>query len=129
MIGAAIYSILNTNAAVNALTGGRITLSVIPQAQLVPCIYIGTDSVKPVPVRHAFNCFSGQLEVGFQTDNYADLESLTAAIKSAIEDYNGVAASTSLRVGRSQSTPDDYDEERKFHTRALTFSVSGQLTI
>lgn len=125
MIATAIVQLLRSSSEIMTLTGGRITLSVIPQDQPVPCIYLGTDNVRPIACRDPRGAFSGALEVGFQTKTYADLEALTKAVRTTVDNYSGTVAGTTLNINRAESTTDDFDDTLKYHTRALLFQVSG----
>lgn len=123
MIGTAIYTLLTTNPALSALTANRVTASIIPQDQAVPCVYYGTDRIRPLPVRDSMGCSSGTLEVGFQTATYAELDTMTRLVRAVLDNYQGIVGGFSVRINPATTTPDDYDDKLRLHTRALEFSA------
>jgi hypothetical protein len=129
MIGPSIFALLNGNSTITELSGSRITPGIIPQDQPVPCLYYGTDRIKPVPVRDNQGCFSGTLEVGYQVpeDSYDILETLTSAIRSVLDNYIGVSEGVSLSISAATQMPDDFDGELRYHGRSLEFLITGQI--
>jgi hypothetical protein len=121
---------LHNDQAIAGLCDDRITPGIIPQDQAVPCIYYGTDRIKPIPVRDAQGAFSGTLEIGFQVEegSYDTLEALTTAIRAVMDNHRGLSAGVSLTAATGTQTPDDFDDKLRLHTRALEYQVTGQIS-
>ena len=125
----AVFALLHGSAGIVALCDARITPGIIPQAQDVPCMYYGTDQIKPVAVRDPMGCYQGKFEVGFQVeeDAYDQLEALTGATRGTLDNFRGIVAGVSITLGTGQSTPDDFDAERRLHTRALEYDINARV--
>lgn len=126
MIEAAIRALLLSSIELTNLIGDRITAGTIPQDQASPCLYFGADRVQPLPVRTPMGTFSGVLEVGFEAEEYYQIEAITKAVRGVMDNFSGISEGVSLRIEAGRTTPDDYDDKLKLRIRALEFDVNGQ---
>ena len=127
MIGPALYSILSTTGAVTALIGARVYPNIVPQKKNLPCAYYVTDNVEPMACRTPNGAFTGSFEVVAMSDSYDKTRQIIAAVRTALDGYDGLAAGFSFRViGGGIELPDEYDETLTAHIKSLQFQVLGQ---
>ena len=127
--GDAIYSILNGDATVTAITSSRIYPLRIPQGAALPAITYFIVSGDP------FNTRDGAVTDNFDsfqvscftdantTDAYKTLQSLYDAVLGALERYSGTAASTVIHTITYLGHTDLYEEDAGVYHRAIDFRI------
>ena len=88
-----VYHILRNSTPVTDVVSQKIFPVVIPQGTKYPCLVINTDSTQ---VNMHKQSPTGLVEVALQVeiyaDNYADVEAIKNACRSALDNYKGTAS-------------------------------------
>lgn len=125
MVGNAIKSLLTADSDVNALVSGRIYPLVAPQSGAEPYITYQIIDNRP---NETDNRVSGldfvEVQINCFDSHYDDQEGLSQKVRTALDQYVGVAASVDIREIRFEDERDLYDQDREKYGKAMDFEIS-----
>ena len=119
MIGAIIYSALANNAGVAALVGQRIYPEEAPDEADLPLIVYGVQANEQIDGSARLIRSTVTVNTYAATDTAA--EAVAAAIRTALEDYNGTDSGATLRALHLDQYAELRDQEVALWGRLMTF--------
>lgn len=121
MISKAIIKKLRDSPTITALVGSRVERNVILENIPLPAIYVNTDSMERLGVVVPESTMIGKIEIGAYAVDYNIVMNIINAIRSVLDDFNGVVNTVAVDVSRGIETTDQYDEVRSAHVKIIEY--------
>lgn len=119
-----IINILENDSAVTTLVSQKIHAYLVPQSTAAPYIRVWVVSNTPIDSKEGASGFDKvRIQVDCVAESYATAQSISDAVRSALDDYTGVANTVDIIGLRLEDENDLFDTESDFFTKALDFMV------
>ena len=131
MIAKAITQVLLANSGVSALVGNRIDANILKQDTAYPAIYVSTSRMSRLGCSKDSGIRQGVIEVGVYADSLNMAGTIAEAIRSALDEFEGVVAGftpqVAINIMSAQDTGDKYDDQAKKHVKIIEYDAIGQI--
>lgn len=122
--GKAIYSILTSNSAVNALVSGRVYPQIAAQGAAFPFVVYLLTNVGPSDTKSGVSTLDEvRYDIVVAAETYAAAADLTEKVRTAIDRYSGTVAGVNIDSVQFQSLDADNDPATETYVTSSEYII------
>ncbi|MCF0074479.1 hypothetical protein LZD49_28600 [Dyadobacter sp. CY261] len=126
MITRAFIQKLLATSYVTALVGTRVYPNVIKEDAKLPAVYVFADGMEDEACYDPQSTKNGSVEIGVLANSYQEVSNAMAAIRLALDKFQGVVSNVGIVIMSGREVTDGYDEKLKAHIKVVEYSAMAE---